>query len=246
MTVSTALIEEELAEVVRDFPLPGHPSESRYLRRQVPRCLDVCGLMASHCPKDGRLLSVECEPGYIEILLKRYHGFDSIVGLSGRPSPGLSRRLAKFDIPMLEWCVDRDPIPEGDGAFKGVLLPRVPEHLREGLPHALTEFRRVLASGGILVLGTSNVAEFRHRIISRKSPRMGWPRNWSKMFAAKPAHQWPTCECTEREATCLLGEAGFLIDKVQFLDDSPRALSGLFRSLWAGFKGRMFFLARRR
>jgi SAM-dependent methyltransferase len=234
-----------LTEVVRNFPLPENPSESRYLGREVPRCLDVCGLVTSQCPKDGRLLSVECEPGYTEVLLRRHHGFESIVGLCGRPSPGLSLRLATFGIPMLECRVDRDLIPKADGVFAAVLLSRVPEHLREGLPHALTEFKRVLASGGILVVGTSNVTEFRNRITLRRSTRTDWSRDRSGMMAAKVPRPDRHSEHTEREMARLLGEAGFLIDKVHFPTDAPRLLARLASVLRPRAGWAIYFTARR-
>jgi hypothetical protein len=244
-TKNRAAATDVLIDVVRDCPLPEYPSESRCLREEVPRCLDVCALVASECPTHGRLLSVECSPGYTEVLLKRQHGFEAIVGLCGRPSPGLSLRLATFGIPMLECWLDRDPIPEGDGVFTAVLLSRVPERLREGLPHALTEFRRVLASGGILLVGTSNVTEFRNGNTLRKSRRTDWSRDRSGMFAARVAHPEGRGEHTEREVARLLAEAGFLIDKVHFPTDAPRRLArlGWVRRPRAGWA--IYFTARR-
>jgi hypothetical protein len=245
MTVSTALIEEELAEVVRDFPLPGHPSESRYLRRQVPRCLDVCGLIVAQCPKDGRLLSVECESGLLEILLKRQYGFDSIAGISSSPSPGLTRRLAAFDIRITTCRVDRDPIPEGDGAFTGVLLSRVREQLRSGLPHVLAECQRVLTSGGALFLGTTHVAEFGSGVCLRKRNQMAWWQDRSTRLMGNPGHGEPTGEPTEWELTRLLGEAGFLIDKVRLVSGRLRIWPSVFSSPWPRGGRQMYFIARR-
>jgi SAM-dependent methyltransferase len=245
MTVSPALIEEELAGVVRDFPLLEHPSESKHLRRQIPRCLAVGGLIAAQCPKDGRLLSVECESGLLEILLKREYGFESIAGISSSPSPGLTRRLAAFDIRIIPCRVDRDPIPEKDGAFTGILLPRVREHLRSGLPQALAECRRVLTSGGRLVLGTTHVAEFGRGISLRKRNRMAWSRDRSTLLMGKPGNGERTGEPTERELTRLLGEAGFLIDKVRLVSGRLRTWPSVFSSLWPRGGRRMYFIARR-
>lgn len=243
-TVGAALIEEELAAVVRDYPLPGNPSERRRLRRQIPHCLHVCGLIASHCPTDGHLLSVEGGSGYVEILLKRHHGFDSIVQLSSRPSSGVSHRLAAFDIPLLECAIGQGPIPGKDGAFAGIVFPRAPEHLRSGLPHLLSECRRVLATDGVLLLGTSNVVEFGDRTASGRGDRVAWFRGRSRMFVADSLRREHRREPTERELTFLLGEAGFLIDKVRLARDGSRILAGLGIGPWSRFGRHIYFVAR--
>ncbi|MGD0265402.1 MAG: methyltransferase domain-containing protein [Candidatus Methylomirabilota bacterium] len=243
MTVSSA--RDVLAGLIRDYPLPECPTEARELRQRVPNYLNLCGYLESVCPKNGRLLSVECESGLLEMLLKREYGFESMAGISSSPSPGLTRRLAAFDIRIIPCRVDRDPIPEKDGAFTGILLPRVREHLRSGLPQALAECRRVLTSGGRLVLGTTHVAEFGRGISLRKRNRMAWSRDRSTLLMGKPGNGERTGEPTERELTRLLGEAGFLIDKVCLVSGRLRTWPSLFSSLWPRGGRQMYFIARR-
>jgi SAM-dependent methyltransferase len=244
-TMSVSSAGDVLAGLVRDYPLPEWPTEARELRRHVPHYLNLCEYLGSSCPKDGRLLSVECESGLLEILLKREYGFDSIAGISSRPSPGLVRRLAAFDIRILPCQVDRDPIPEEDGAFTGILFPRVPEHLRSGLPHALAECRRVLTSGGTLVLGTTHVAEFGSEVCLRKRDRMAWSQERTTLLMGNPGHGEPTGEPTEWESTRLLGEAGFLIDKVRSVSGRLRIWPSVLTSLWPRGGRQMYFIARR-
>jgi SAM-dependent methyltransferase len=231
---------------VGDLPFPENAYESEYLRKHMARYRDSCDLIAAHCPREGRLLSVGCEPGHIEILLKEFYGFQQLAGLSYRASPEFKKRMAKFDVPIQECDVEREPIPEADGAFQSVVFLEVLEHMSVGVPHALGELRRVLAPGGMLVLSTPNLAQFRNRVKLLKGKSVNWPLDGAKMFFAKPAHLRHNREYTAREVSYLLREAGFLINKVCFKDYSPRALMKLFNSLWPGFKNTMFFIARRR
>ena len=234
-----------LAGVVRDFPFPENAYEPEYLRKHMVRYRDSCDFIADHCPREGRILSVGCEPGHIEILLKEFYGVHQVAGLSYRASPEFKRRMAKFDIPILECDVEREPIPEADGVFRGVVFLEVLEHMVTGVPHAVAEMRRVLAPGGTLVLSTPNLAQFRNRVKLVKGKSVNWPLDGAKMFFAKPVHLRHNREYTAREVSYLLREAGFLIDKVRFKDYSPRPLMKLFNSLSPRFKNTMFFIARR-
>lgn len=236
---------EFLAGVVRDFPFPGNAYEPEYLRKHMARYRESCDLIAAQCPREGRLLSVGCEPGHVEILLKELYGYGRVAGLSYRASPEFKQRMAKFDIPVLECDLERAPIPEGDGAFQSVLFLEVLEHMVAGVPHALGEMRRVLAPGGTLVLSTPNLAQFRNRVKLLKGKSVNWPLDGSKMFFRKPAHLRHNREYTAREVSFLLREASFLVDKVRFRDYSPRPLMKFFNSLWPAFKSTMFFIARR-
>ena len=245
MGIDLGKARDLLAGVVRDFPFPENAYEPEYLRKHMVRYRDSCDAIAAHCPREGRLLSVGCEPGHMEILLKEFYGFHQVAGLSYRASPEFKRRMAKFDIPVLECDVARERIPEGDGAFRGVVFLEVLEHMVTGVPHALAEMRRVLVPGGTLVLSTPNLAQFRNRIKLVKGRSVNWPLDGSKMFFGKPVHLRHNREYTAREVSYLLREAGFLIDKVRFKDYSPRPLMRLFNSLWPRFKNTMFFIARR-
>jgi SAM-dependent methyltransferase len=245
VTLDLVKARELLAGVVRDFPFPENAYEPEYLRKHLVRYRDSCDLIAAHCPREAPLLGVGAEPGHIEILLKAFYGFQKITGLSYRASPEFTRRMATFDIPVIECDVERDPIPEGEGTFRSVVFLEVMEHMFTGVPHALAEMRRVLAPGGALVLSTPNLAQFRNRIKLLKGKTVNWPLDGSKMFFQRPVHLRHNREYTAREVSYLLREAGFLIDKVRYKDYSPRRMMKLFNSLAPGFRSTMFFVARR-
>jgi len=244
-TIDLKKAYEMLAGVVRDFPFPENAYEPDYLRKHMIRYRDSCDFVAAHCSRERQLLSVGCEPGHIEILLKEFYGFSQIIGLSYRASHQFQLRMSKFGIPVQACDIEREPIPEGEGAFASVVFLEVLEHLSVGVPHALTEMRRVLVPGGVFVLSTSNLAQFRNRVKLLKGKSVNWPLGGSKMFFAKPVHQRHNREYTAREVSYLLREGGFLIDKVRFRDYSPCPLMKIFNSLSPRLKSGMFFIAHR-
>lgn len=234
-----------LARVVRDHPLPESPREARELRRRVRDYLILCGYCESIQPKNGRLLSVECESGLLEILLKQEYGFTSIVGISNRSSLGLVRRLAAFGIGIVSCRVDKESIPEEDGTFTAILFPRVQEHLRPSLSHVLAECRRVLRSGGTLILGTTHVAELGRRAFLRKHNQMAKWQGRSALLMGNPGHGKPTGEPNEQELTALLGDAGFVIEKLRLVAGSLRIWPGPVSGLWPWGPQQLYFIARR-
>src|SRR5581483_9669944 len=122
-----------LAGVVRDFPFPENEYEAGYLRKHMPRYRDSCDMIAASCDPNARLLSIGCEPGHIEILLKQFYGFRQVVGLSYRASTDFQRRMAKFEIPILECDADHMPIPEKDQSFQSVIFLETLEHMFNGV-----------------------------------------------------------------------------------------------------------------
>ncbi len=242
--MGAARIEEELAGLDRDFPLPGGDAEMACLRRKLPGLLWACGRIASRCPRDGRVLCLECESGYVEILLKRHYGFRSIVGLSSRLSPEMIRRLAAFGIPLLDWGMAEGPIPEAAGGAAGIVMPRVSEQMGPGLLHVLKECRRALATAGVLILGTSNVVEFVGWAASGRGHRTTWFRDGSRMFGTERLRQDRRGEPSERELAVLLGEAGYLIDEARLVRDALRMSARLGIGPWSRMGWHMYFVAR--
>ena len=234
-----------LSEVARDHPFPESEYEAGYLRKHLVRYRDSCDIIAAACPPQGRLLSLGCEPGHVEMLLKKFYGFEDIVGLSYRASPEFKRRMARFDIPMLECDIEKDPIPEADKSFRSLIFLEALEHMFNGVPFGLGEMQRVLQTEGALVLSTPNLAQFRNRIKLLQGKSVNWPLDGSKRYFAKPVHMRHNREYTAKEICFLLREAGFRIERVQYREYSPTRLMRLFNSLAPAFKSNVFVSARR-
>jgi hypothetical protein len=245
ITPRRAPVEEELIALIREDPMGRGTLGRQRLRRQIPYWRHVCGIIASHCPRGARLLSLEAESGLLEILLKREYGFESLTVASSRPAPALTRRLAALEIRTVVCRVDRESIPEQDEAFGGVLMPRVRGHLGSDLPRALAECRRVLTPGGTLLVGTSRLAEFGDPGCRRGRSGMAWWRERTALLMGDLREGEATGEPTVRELSRLLGEAGFLIEKVRVGSGRLRIRPWVLGDLWPGGEREMYFIARR-
>ena len=237
-----------LANVVKEFPFPENEYEAGYLRKHMQRYRDSCDLIAANCPPEGNLLSIGCEPGHIEILLKEFFGFRQIIGLSYRASQEFKLRMAKFDIPILECDVENESIPNEHGQFHSVVFLEVLEHMFTGVPHALSEMHRVLLPGGIMILSTPNLAQFRNRIKLLKGGSINWPLDGSKNFFGKQVHLRHNREYTAKEICFLLHDAGFEIGKIRYGEYSPMRprFIRMFNSLYPTFKSTIFIVSRRK
>ncbi|RNC68895.1 MAG: class I SAM-dependent methyltransferase [Desulfuromonadales bacterium] len=232
-----------LAEVTDRYPFPENEYEKEYLRKHLERYKDSCDVIAANCPKDQPLLSIGCEPGHIEMLLKRFYGFSRITGLTYRASEEFKARMDSFDIPILQGDIERDAIPSGDNTYAGIVFLETLEHMFNGVPFALKEMYRVLCKGGHLVLSTPNLAQLRNRFKLLKGKSINWPLHGSKDFFGRAVHLRHNREYTSKEVIFLLQQAGFGSATVKYSDYSPRMLMGLFNSLYPSFKSNMFLVA---
>lgn len=235
-----------LSGVIKEFPFPDNAYEADYLRKHAVRYRESCDVIAANCSPTNRLLGIGSEPGHIEILLKKFYGFQQIVGLSYRASPEFCKRMAAFDIPMFQCDVEHEPIPDADRSFGSIVFLETLEHMFNGVPYALAEMQRVLVPGGKIVLSTPNLAQFRNRIKLLKGKSVNWPLDGAKRFFARPVHARHNREYTVKEACFLLREAGFDVDHVQYGEYSPTRLMRLFNSLAPSFKSTFFVVAHRR
>lgn len=98
-----------------------------------------------------RALDVGCRDGYYsEILKQRGYTVHSID--------------IKSEYPHAEVVDVNQPLPYGDGTFHLIWCSEVLEHLRDPTT-VITEFRRVLKSGGLLILTTPNSGCWIYRVL---------------------------------------------------------------------------------
>lgn len=113
-------------------------------------------------PPGGRVLEAGCGFGYwVSILSER--GYRAI----GLDTSAVALRMGRErlrDVDLLLGNILRMPFPEG--TFDGVVSLGVVEHFEEGPDAALSELRRVLRPGGMLLLSVPYVSPAR-RIASR-------------------------------------------------------------------------------
>lgn len=116
--------------------------------------LEVASQLVSKCE---RLLDIGCGEGLLAILTKdnykEFFGVDiSLVALEMAKSRGVQ--------PL---CVDIDvqPLPFPDNCFDCVVSLDVIEHVFDPL-HLLSESKRVLATGGSLIISTPNIRHWTH------------------------------------------------------------------------------------
>jgi len=243
--MSLNTMQEFLLKVVREHPFENNEYEEGYIHKHMARYRDACDIIAAECRKEGRLLSIGAEPGHIEMLLKEFYGFRHVVGLTFHVSQSFRGRMESFGIKVLECDVEKDDLPAPGESFETVIFLEALEHMFTGVPHALSEMRRVLVPGGVMVLSTPNLAQFRNRIKLLKGKSINWPLNGSKAFFEKPAHMRHNREYTAREVEFLVTSAGLKVEKARYADYNSRALTRFFNSLMPGFRSTMYFVCHR-
>lgn len=238
------MMREFLLKVIRDYPFEENEYEEGYIKKHMARYADSCDIIAANCLKEGQLLSIGCEPGHIEILLKEFYGFKNVEGLTYRVSPEFKARMDKFGIHVLECDMEKDDIPVRDSSCDSVIFLEALEHLFHGVPHALGEMSRILSPGGKMILSTPNLAQFRNRIKLLKGKSINWPLDGSKMFFSKPVHMRHNREYTAREVEFLLSNAGMKVEQVRYIEYSSGRMIKFFNSILPGFRNTMFFVSR--
>ncbi len=119
-------------------------------------------LQALDAPAGGRVLEVGTNPGqFTEILVRAGY---RVAGLDLHPEDraGLWQRLG---VEVRRANLEADALPYTDGSFEAVIFSEVIEHMGGTPLPALEEFRRVLVSGGTLVLSTPNARSLRERLL---------------------------------------------------------------------------------
>jgi SAM-dependent methyltransferase len=95
--------------------------------------------LTRHFPSKTRLLDIGSGSGWLAEHFSDYTGVER--------DPATVERAVALGRNVIQWDIEQEPLPFDDGAFEGVVLKDVLEHVRD--PVAIVrEVRRVLAEGG--------------------------------------------------------------------------------------------------
>jgi SAM-dependent methyltransferase len=122
-------------------------------RRRVGTAYDTAVEVASHLPRNTRLLDVGCGEGFVAHHLTALLG-TNVIGVD----------LAKTTAAQIEYLsYDGTRIPVTDHSFDGVLLSYVLHHVQD-IDLVLSEVRRVVRNGGLVVVYEDIPKDWRDRI----------------------------------------------------------------------------------
>ncbi len=132
-----------------------------YLRERIVEVL----------PPPARIVELGAAPGDQCVALAQ-QGYavtavDIGIGSDAWADAAEGRMAALFDehgVQLVEWDLEQVPYPLPDGAYDGVVLTEVFEHLRDYPIRSLTESARVLRPGGYLFFTTPNAGYLLNRL----------------------------------------------------------------------------------
>ncbi len=128
-------------------------------------------------PAGDRLLDIGCWTGDSTVSYGALEKFKEVYGIE--ISEGASEEAKKKGIEVFICDINYDSLPYPNDYFDCITFIDVIEHLI--WPYViLQEIKRVLKSGGTLIIATANVASFsnRIRILTGKRPRTSFDEGW--------------------------------------------------------------------
>ena len=162
-----------LLDEVRDELRPMGEDILQYFDGSRPRYELALALALKRLP--GSVLDLGCSPGHLGMALSRARadvtGLDLSDAWRGKYPPGWADRL-KVRCADLE----REALPFRDESFDVVMFTEVLEHIAIKDPaEVLGEIRRVLRTGGQLILSTPNVANVGNILALARGENIFWP-----------------------------------------------------------------------
>ncbi len=157
-------------------------------------------------PDSRRILDVGAGSGLFSFLLRKWCGCE-VRALDLRP---VRRRWAGEEVEVEGCDVERERFPFPDESFDCVVCSEVLEHLLHSPSHMLSEIRRVLRRGGVLVLSTPNAV----KLAVRLKVLLGKELCHYRSFYASPPSDRHHKEYTLSEVRELLSEHGFRVERI--------------------------------
>jgi glycosyltransferase involved in cell wall biosynthesis/SAM-dependent methyltransferase len=156
--------EGDLFELVSSVQVEGAPTEElkSYVTADFKRFVYTLGLVPE---RSGlRVLELGANPYFTTVLLSKFRNTELHLAnffdhpeQSGRQRVTIHKTNETFDFDYRQFNVEEDSFPYEDDQFDVVLFCEIIEHLLSDPARALSEIRRVLKPGGVLVLTTPNV-----------------------------------------------------------------------------------------
>jgi 2-polyprenyl-3-methyl-5-hydroxy-6-metoxy-1,4-benzoquinol methylase len=157
------LILNDIEKMVRKNKSSSLTYNLSWFNLHYNRFLKTLEILVNETKNGSTLLEVGCSPGYLTLAVKKL-GY-KIYGIDFEPE-NIIESLASADIVIKKCDIERERIPFNDEMFDCVLFTEVLEHLNYfKVKHALSEIRRVLKKGGLLILSTPNLASLENRIL---------------------------------------------------------------------------------
>ena len=128
-----------------------------YATTHLERLAFDVDLVAATVAGDARLLEIGSTPPLFTAAMTA-RGFE-VGGVDLRPER-FGRAIARAGLDIAACDIEREPLPFDDGTFDAVVFFEIFEHLRINPIVTMREVRRVLCSGGTLLLSTPNLRSF--------------------------------------------------------------------------------------
>ncbi|TVR83694.1 MAG: class I SAM-dependent methyltransferase [Chitinophagaceae bacterium] len=127
-----------------------------YYDQFLERFIEDIELVEKYSPKNGHILDIGSAPFYTTYLL-REKGFQ-IQAIDINPE-NYKPFINQTGLEVHKTNIETEKLPFEDSTFDVILFSEVFEHLRIDLINTMSEFKRVLKPGGILLLSTPNFFE---------------------------------------------------------------------------------------
>lgn len=157
-------LEDELRAFVSSVLVEDAPAEEMkgYVESDFRRFIYTLGLVPDRTGLS--ILELGANPYFMTVLLSKFRraelhlaNFFDGLGADGSQKVFVNQTGEAITFPYKQFNVEQDIFPYPDDSFDVVLFCEIIEHLLSDPVHAITEIRRVLKPGGILVLTTPNV-----------------------------------------------------------------------------------------
>ena len=145
-----------------------------------------------------------------------------------------SRAIAGLGLDVRKCDLEREPLPFADETFDAALFNELFEHLRINPIATLEQVRRVLKTGGALLLSTPNLRSFRglRNLLLRNRAHAasgGVYRQYQKLETL--GHMGHVREYTTREVSDFLARVGFRVERLIYRGGHGRGVVGIAERL---------------